>query len=226
MNNTLNIDYNVVFYMVVGLFGLAGFLRGWWKEAITTGLLSLLLIMLEKPELAQQIIDSINKLLDSFRNSSAFSAAGSLAPGGDIPANQRETYIIVLIVLIVVSYFIGNMTLNNDLTTGGRIFGGVLGFTNGFIVLSLFKEYILGRFLPGGLATELGTASAASIATAASVPDNLTLSITNVPKASITDGFAIWIFIVGGVLLLLFALSSRVQFERGKITKRPPLGYK
>ena len=125
MNNTLNIDYTVVFYMVVGLFGLAGFLRGWWKEAITTGLLSLLLIMLEKPELAQQIIDSINKLIDTFRNSSAFSAAGNLAPGSEISASQRETYIIVLIVLIIVSYFIGNMTLNNNLTAGGRIFGAI-----------------------------------------------------------------------------------------------------
>ncbi len=226
MNNTLDINYTVVFYMIVGLFGLAGFLRGWWKEAITTGLLTLLLIMLEKPDLAQQIIDSVNNLLDKFRTTAAFSAAGSLAPTTDIQANQRETYIIVLIALVIVSYFIGNMTLSNDLTAGGRIFGGMLGFTNGFIALSLFKEYILGRFLPGGLATELGAASAASAATAASIPDNLTLSITNVPKTSITDGFSIWIFIVGGALLFLFALTSRVSIERGKISKRPPLGYK
>ncbi len=221
MNGVLNIDFNVVFYMVVGLFGLAGFMRGWWKEAITTGLLAFLLIMLENPELAQQIIDAVNNVLNQLRGNSTFAAAG-VTPGL-IPANQQQVYVVVLVLLVVLSYFIGNASLSSALTTGGRIFGGVLGFTNGFIVLSLFKEYVLGRFLPGGLATELGTAS---VAGAAAVPESLTVTIANVPRTSITDGFSIWVFIIGGAFLFLFALTSRVAIENGKITKRPPLGYK
>lgn len=224
MNGVLSIDFNVVLYMVVGLFGLAGFLRGWWKEAITTGLLAFLLVMLENPELAQQIIDAINNLLNSVRGISTIAAAG-VAPG-TIVASQQQVYVVVLVLLVVMSYFVGNASLNNSLTTGGRIFGGVLGFTNGFIVLSLFKEYVLGRFLPGGLATELGTINAASAATAASVPQNLTVSIANVPQTSITDGFSIWIFIIGGAMLFLFALTSRVGIQNGKLSAKPPVGYK
>ncbi|MFQ5577646.1 MAG: hypothetical protein ACE5G8_11755, partial [Anaerolineae bacterium] len=120
-----------------------------------------------------------------------------------------------LIVLIIVSYFIGKTGVGDlKLTTGGRLFGGVLGLTNGFIVLSLLREYVLRRFLPGS-----------GVSAAAAVPDNLTLTISNVPRETIMDGFAIWVFIIGGALLLIIALSSRISYTSGKISRRSPLGY-
>ena len=44
MNSLVQVDFVVLMYMVAGVFGLVGFFRGWWKEAITAGLLSALLI--------------------------------------------------------------------------------------------------------------------------------------------------------------------------------------
>jgi hypothetical protein len=214
MTSVLDIDFQVVFYMVVGLFGLAGFVRGWWKEAITTGLLVFLLIMLEFPDLAQTIIDTVNNLLGRVRDVELVQSAG-VVPPTEVDPNQSQVYIITLVVLVVVSYFIGNSGIGNfNITTGGRIFGGILGFTNGFIILSLVREYILRRFLtPGAFA-------------AASAPEQLTVNITNVPRSSITDGFAIWVFIIAGALLVMFALFSRISYTSGKLSARPPLGYK
>jgi hypothetical protein len=220
MTGVINIDFDVFFYMVIALFGLAGFIRGWWKEALTSGLLVSLLVLLEYPDLAQQFIDKINAVIDLFRKTDAFNAAESIHT---LQYDQKEVYIIVMIILIIISYFVGNAGIDHNVTTGGRIFGGILGFTNGFIILSLLKEYILGRFLPNSrLATELGAAAF----TPAAVPETLTLSVSNVPQASITDGYAIWIFIIGGIILFLFALSSRFSISGGKIAKRPPMGYK
>ncbi len=211
----IDIDFRVFFYMVVGLFGLAGFLRGWWKEAITTGLLAFLLILLEYPDLAATIIGKINDLLSQLRGSS-FVASGTVPPPGNVDPGQSQVYIITLIVLIVVSYFIGKAGVGDaKLTTGGRIFGGVLGLTNGFIILSLLREYVLRRFLPG-----------AGVSAAAAVPNNLTVTVSNVPRQSIMDGFAIWVFIIGGALLLIFAISNRIQYTKGKIGLKPPMGHK
>ena len=211
----IDIDFQVFFYMVVGLFGLAGFLRGWWKEAITTGLLAFLLILLEYPDLAATLIGKINDLLSRLRDVS-FVASGTVPPPGNVDPSQSQVYIITMIVLVVASYFIGKASLGDvNLTTGGRIFGGVLGLANGVIILSLFREYVLRRFLPG-----------AGVSAAAAVPDNLTVTIRNVPRETIADGFAIWVFIIGGVLLLLFAVSNRIEYTKGKIGAKPPLGHK
>lgn len=214
MPGILQIDFQVFFYMVIGIFGLAGFMRGWWKEAITTGLLVFLLILLAYPELAANIIDQINTLLGRVREVSFVSSGAVDAPSNVDPA-ESQFYIILMTVLVIISYFIGNAFGNFNTTTGGRIFGGILGLTNGFIILSLVKEYILRRYLPEG-----------TFMSAAAAPEQITMTITDVPQASITDGFGLWVFIIGGALLLVFAVTSQISYTSGKIKRRPPLGYK
>lgn len=214
MSGVLQIDFNVVFYMVVGIFALAGFMRGWWKEAITTGMLVFLLILLTNPELASTIITKINELLAQLRNVD-FVSSGATDTISDIDPAQNQLYIIVMVVLVIVSYFIGNsMEGNFNITTGGRIFGAILGLTNGFIILSLLKEYVLGRYLPEG-----------SFASSSVAPEQLTVTVTNVPQSSITDGFAIWLLIFGGVLLVIYAVMNKFSYTKGKFTTKPPLGY-
>jgi len=216
MNGVLNIDFQVFFYMVVGLFGLVGFLRGWWKEAITTGLLVFLLIMLKYPTLAATIIERINGIIDLIRASDTIRAAGAIDPPATVDPAQSQFYVILLIVLVAASYFIGKVGLGNAaVTAGGRLFGGILGFTNGFIILSLLREYVLRRFLPNS-----------GIAAASVTPDNITMTITGVPQTSITDGLTIWILIIGGGLLFLASLSTRFKLTKGSISKQPPPGYR
>lgn len=214
MSGVLQIDFNVVFYMVVGIFALAGFMRGWWKEAITTGILVFLLILLTNPELASTIITKINELLAQIRNVD-FVSSGATDSINDIDATQSQFYIILMVIMVVVSYFVGNsMEGNFNITTGGRIFGAILGLTNGFIILSLLKEYVLGRYLPEG-----------AFAASSTAPEQLSITVTNVPQASITDGFAIWLLIIGGVLLLVYAVTNKFSYTKGKFSTKPPLGY-
>ncbi len=216
MNGVLNIDFEVFFYMVVGLFGLVGFFRGWWKEAITTGLLVFLLIMLKYPALAATIIERINGIIDLVRASDAIRAAGAITPPATVDPGQSQFYIILLIVLVLASYFIGKMGVGDAaVTAGGRLFGGILGFTNGFIILSLLREYVLRRFLPDS-----------GISAASVTPNNITMTITNVPQTSITDGLTIWLLIIGGGLLFLSTLGTRFKFKKGSVTKQPPPGYR
>ena len=211
--------------MVVGIFGLAGFFRGWWKEAITTGLLSLLLIMLRQPALASTIIEQVNKMIKfiatlfqagSLEVNEIASVANTTEPPLTLNAGEFNVYIIVLIGLVLLSYIIGNNAIADGvLTPIARIFGGILGLVNGFIVLSLAREYVLGRFLPGS-----------GVSTASAVPETLTVTIADVPQSSIMDGFTVWVFIGVGLLVAAMAIGSRYDYQSGKLEKKAPLGYK
>ena len=220
----VTIDAQTFLLMVVGIFGLVGFLRGWWKEAITTGLLILLLWLLTQPDLAETIIGFINEIIKLI---ATFFTAGSLQPteiasaAGTVEAptidpSQFKPYIFILIILIILSYFTGNAALNGvALTPLARIFGGILGLINGFIIISLVREYILRRFLP-----------LSGVSATAAVPETLTVTVTDVPQTSIMDGFTPWVFIIAGGFVLLLALGTRYKYTSGKLIKQPPLGYK
>lgn len=224
MSGIVTIDFETFILMVVGIFGLVGFIRGWWKEALTTGLLVVLLWLLTQPTLARSIIEFINQIV---RLIFSFSTAGSLQPtelaaaAGTVDAptidpTQFQPYIIILIILIILSYFTGNVALGDvALTPIARIFGGILGLINGFIIVSLIREYMLGRFLPDS-----------GVSAAAAVPGSLSVTVSDVPQASIMDGITPWIFILAGAFVLLLALGTRYKYTSGKLTRQAPLGYK
>ncbi len=209
-------DFQVFFYMVIGIFGLAGFMRGWWKEAITTGLLVFLLAMLKYPELAESVVDLLNQGLDLL--SQLLIKVGLLSQSiVHIDPADSQFYIFTLVFFVIISYFIGRSAAGTlNITVGGRMFGAILGLLNGFIILSLFREYILQRYLPN---TGITTSAAASATTA-------TMTISNVPPQTVMDGAGIWILIIGGVLLFFFAISSRISYTSGKVKTRAPIGYK
>lgn len=224
MLGVVTIDFQTFILMVVGIFGLVGFLRGWWKEAITTGLLVLLLWLLTQPTLAASIIDFINQIIQLIVT---FFRAGSLQPteiastAGTVQAptinpSQFQPYIIILIIIIIFSYFTGNKALGDvALTPIARIFGGILGLINGFIIVSLVREYILGRFLPDS-----------GVSATAVAPASLGVTVSNVPQTSIMDGITPWIFILGGAFILVLALGTRYKYTSGKLNRQPPLGYR
>jgi uncharacterized membrane protein required for colicin V production len=225
MDSTVIIDFQTFITLVIGIFGLVGFVRGWWKEAITTGLLVTLLTLLKQPEWAQGIIDFFNRIIllitafftaGSLEPTEIAAAASTAQPPVTIDPGAFRPYIIILIILVVFSYFIGNAGIGNSVVTPiARLFGGILGLINGFVIISLLREYALRRFLPE---------SGVSAATA--VPDQITVQIAGVPQSTIMDGFTAWVFIIGGILILVLALGTRYHYINGKLIKRAPLGYK
>ena len=56
----MEIDWTVLTYAVIGLFALTGFFRGWWKEAVTTIFLVILLFFLQQPAIAESFVAVIN----------------------------------------------------------------------------------------------------------------------------------------------------------------------
>jgi hypothetical protein len=108
--NLLTVDYNILLYVVIGAFALGGFIRGWWREGLTTVLLMLLVLFLTQPDILTNIIDRTNDILiliglvtetgGNLSIESVQAAANTAeAPVTIDPAN-RNFYIILLIVII------------------------------------------------------------------------------------------------------------------------------
>jgi len=215
----ITIDWETLMLIIVGLFALGGFLRGWWREGVTTVFLVLLAIFLTSPELAGSIIDFINGVIEIAWNilSGLLVSLGLVQSAASTPPivldpNDSTLFIIILIIIVIVSYFTSRSTLSErKITLGGRIFGGILGAINGFIVVNLVKEFIVGRFFPE---TGLTAQSAA--------PDQLSVAITGVPPETVFTDTSRLLVVGFGVVILALVLANRLT-AKGK--RRDPWGY-
>jgi hypothetical protein len=219
----LTLDWETLTIIVVALFALSGFLRGWWREGVTTIFLILLTIFLTSPELAGSIIEFINGIIETAWGIlvGLFEALGIVEPTVAatstppivINPDDRTGFVIILIIMVLLSYFTSKITLGGrTVTVGGRIFGGILGAINGFLVINLVKEYIVGRFFP-----ETGlTAQTAA-------PDQLSIAVTGVPPESVFTDTSQLLVIGIGVVILMLLLANRLT-RKGK--GRDPWGYK
>jgi hypothetical protein len=228
---TVTVDYIILMWMVVILFGLVGYFRGWWKEGLTTGFLTLLVVLLQFPGLAKWIIDEIlNKLiklvyivivahsLDIERIAEVAREIGE--PPIKIDPAANETYLVALIGLLVISYIIGKISISKKAIGPsflGSLFGAVFGLLNGFTVISLVREYVVGRYLPG--ATDDVVAQAATTTTIA-------LSVGDMPMPSIMEGLAPWLLVSIGAIALFAVLATRWSVERTKVKDVAPPLYK
>ncbi len=225
---TVTMDYMVLMWMVIILFGLVGYYRGWWKEGLTTGFLTILVILLQFPGLAEAIIKTINKLiklvyivlkarsLDIERIAEVARQTGE--PPITIDPTAKETYIFALVVVLAVSYIVGRVTISKKAigpSLLGALFGVIFGLLNGFTVISLVREYVVGRYLPG--ATETVRAQAATATT-------ISLTVKDMPMPSIMEGLAPWLIVSIGAVALFAVLATRWSVERAKIKDvAPPL---
>jgi len=221
----INLDYQTLLIIAVALFALGGFLRGWWREGITTAFLVLLTVFLTRPELADTIIAFINTGIETVWNlvsgilgglvpagQAATAAAAEPTPPIVLDPNDRTTYILILIAIVVVSYFTSKITLGGrTITVGGRIFGGILGAINGYLALNLIMEFIVGRFFPE---TGLTAQSAA--------PNTVSIAVNNVPPESIFANTPLLLVIGFGVVILALVLANRLS----RTGTRTPWGYK
>jgi hypothetical protein len=225
MTDLIQIDYQILTYMIIGTFGLVGFFRGWWKEAITTGLLTLLLLMLKVPAIATVIVGVMDRILDtvwdlikSLRESSDFAASAvEVGPPPDVDPQRYWIYVITLIVLVIASYFIGKTGLTqHGISAGARLLGAIFGFYNGFAAVSLVREFVIGRFLPG----------APDFAATATPPSTLSVQVTNMPETSVADEPTVFFLIGIGLLLLVITIAAGWSRDQMKIKRRAPWGYK
>jgi hypothetical protein len=220
MTNIVQVDYNVLAYMIVGVFGLVGFFRGWWKEAITAGLLTLLLVMLTVPAVATVIVNALNTVVDtvwnfiqSIRQSSpAVASVAQVGAPPDVNPQRYWVYVIMLVVLVLASYFIGKIGLTQGLSAGSRLLGAIVGFYNGFIAVSLLREFVIGRYLPG----------ASAAAASATPPSTVSVQVMNLPQASATDYPTVFILIAVGFLLFIIALITGFNIQGVKFSRKAP----
>ncbi len=240
------INWTVLTLLVIGLFALSGFFRGWWKEAIVTVFLAFLVFLLLMPGVAQVFINLINgaisliwqvlpqfilDFLTSLFGGGAAVTTGQASP--QIDAGRGQTWLIILLVFIGLAILIGRSGLpawgrpvnryrGYLVTWGGSLFGAMLGALNGWLIISLVHAYLTESGLPGHPGSAAGIMAAPT--------NRVSVQAVNVPTATILDSFLPWLFIGIGLLVIIIAVKSRVNLreEQGfrRIEYRPPPGYR
>jgi hypothetical protein len=213
---TIVIDYMTILYMVMGLFALVGFFRGWLKEGITTVFLGLLTVILTKPELAEVIFEYVNGIIKLFwvvletggslEVEDLSAAAATVEPPISLDPENYKLYVGVLILLVALSYMTGRFAITASLSPLSRLLGGILGLFNGFLTISLAREYLMGLFLePGPI-------------TAQAVPEQVAIQITGMPRQSLLMGYFPMILVTLGLAMLALVLASifRIQLPVAK----------
>lgn len=239
----MEINWTVLTYMVIGLFALNGFFRGWWKEAVTTVFLVLLVFLLQQPELAESFINLLNELLRTVWQALPDTLVPTIrdlletllgvrtsAVGIQANPGNPGTWLMVLILFMVVATLLGRTGLTNQNyppNPVGSLLGGLVGIFNGFLVTNLVREYLDGRALPGEIsrpATEITMAGGSSFGVASR---GISIQAVELPRFTILDSFIPWIITVAGILILIAILNTR--FSRDGLNVRPnkvPPGYK
>lgn len=250
----MEINWTFITYLVVALFALSGFMRGWWKEAITTFFLAILVFLLRVPGIAQILISLVNRALlfiwgilpDSVRTFLADffqRALGISTTGGVIQADASsgQTWLVLLIVFLVIASLIGWLTLPNRVgptkgigyapTALGSILGGLIGGFNGLLVINLVREYLDGRNLPGGGSSLPSQITATGGGTAGVTSSGVSLQATQLPSFTVLDSFLPWIVIFVGILFFLAVIRNRIVLKTDKDKFRrvdyiSPFGYR
>jgi len=146
----VTVNWTAIVLLVMGLFALAGFFKGWWREAIVTIFLAILVVFLQLPGVAQFFIDSINAVMAFIwgilpESVVAFLETtfglGTAGRPPTIDASSPQTWIIMLIIFIGLAVLVGRLGLAGSarnassyrgyvVTLGGRLFGALLGAVN------------------------------------------------------------------------------------------------
>lgn len=226
----LTIDYNILLYVTIGAFALSGFMRGWWREGLTTVLLLILIFFIREPDAVRIVIEFINNALEitgivvgTGGNLSKEALQASIAtaqPPTELDPSNRNLYIILLAVLILVAYFgsrrgLPSFNLGSEFYTpqpGARIVGAIIGAFNGFIIVNLFRDIFTGRNIPD-------TGVFAQSAT----PQTLSIAISEVPPNSAFSDSSFMLILGIGLVIVALTLMNRVKF--GKREFITPQGY-
>jgi hypothetical protein len=225
--DTIEINWSAITYYVIGLFALSGFFRGWWKEAITAFFLGILVFLLRTPDVAQTVIDWVNRILLTVWDWLPSSVHDLLATyfgiaSFQIDASSRQTWLVILLVVLGFSFLLGALLLPSQIRTAksystyvvtplASFLGGLLGGLNGFLVINLAREYLSGGNLPTGTeepATEVAIAGGQTIGIASS---GVGIQVTDLPGFTNLENFWGWLVVALGILMLVLIIRSRVM---------------
>jgi hypothetical protein len=235
----MQIDWMLLTFLFVGFFAIVGFFRGWWKEAITTFFLAVLVLLLQRQDWALAVINFLNWVIATVWGFVVRLLGLSPTDGPpQFDASSAGTWIIILILTLGLAALISRLTLPGFSTREkvtfyavgllGRLLGGLLGALNGFLVISLLREYLDGRALPGNIPPETEiTVAGSSIYGPAST--SVSIQAVNLPSFTILDSYLPWFIIGLGLLILFAALRNRVRVissaDGRKIEGTAPFGY-
>jgi len=212
----IEINYETLTLIAILLFAAVGFTRGWIKEGVTMLLLMFLVGLLYKPELVEPVVVIINGLLKVVRNvvlvafgmfNKEAAQAASAEAQSDIflPDNPYTFLIWALVILIALSYISTRVALKDQtLSPLSRILGGLAGAINGFIAVSLFKEFLLNHFR--NLILEQG--AAVSVQSAGVPSDGVFISVQSITQESFLQTVGPMLAALAGVMIILLILSS------------------
>ena len=207
---TLPIEYSDVLTLVLGIFAFVGVMRGWYREGVTTLFATLLAVLVWKPAVAEKIIETINDVIKLFVL--FFKAGGSLDPnrisaqtvdpGWLLDPDSYRLYVVVTVILLIVSYFVGESTFKGKVTPLSRLLGGILGAFNGYVILSLVKEYMVNYMQAK---SDVYVASS-----------QLSITMTEVPATNIFAGPGIvfmFVVLIGVIALLIAGDKLRLPLK-------------
>jgi hypothetical protein len=204
---TLPIEYTEVLTLVLVIFGIVGMMRGWYREGITALFVALLAILVWRPEIGEAIIAWVNNFIRFFV---AFFKAGltfntakltaqAAATGPMLDPNSYRLWIVITVVLIGISYAVGEATFNGKMVPLGRLLGGIIGAANGFVLISLVKQYLANYWVAQGRI--MATSGQVSI------------QMTNVPAGSFVGGYGI-VFVL---IVLIAVVGLLIAGDRFKL---------
>ena len=209
---SIPISYDQLMLLVMGLFMFVGASRGWRQEFISSCVLLTLMAILIEPSLAARLIDYLSKLA---RLVLAFLRGFGSLDFGELEARYRaiqlpfdgdNPYLLLIAVLIGFVFVSYNIQINTKgLSAMSRILGGLLGLLNGFIMVSLFRQYVLRYFQK---------ASPVLWSQAGATPE-VSVTLQNVPTGNILAGdrwqlVIVLLALIAGVLFISMVTGSQV----------------
>ena len=239
----MQLNWTVITILVVTFFAVNGLFKGWWREAVTTFMLVLLLFLLQQPGMATQLVALLNTALNALLGvfSQLFGSYLTLNTATiQLSADDSQTWIVILFVVLGSASLLSRLMLRSGFYTVnpiGHVLGLGLGGFNGFFVLNLLREYLDGRSLPGNVAqaaaasASTGDITIVSSSTLSQPAATVSMQAVDLPNFTLMDSFIPWLVIGFGLFLLLAMVRTRLRLESNpsegqRITYHPPYGYR
>jgi hypothetical protein len=209
---SIPISYDQLMLLLMGLFMFVGASRGWRQEFISSCILLALTAILVEPSLAKTVVDYISKFirlvlafLQGF-GSLDFGALEARYSAIKLPFDGNNPYLLLIAVLVGFVFISYSIQINTKGVTGlSRLLGGLLGLLNGFVVISLFRGYVLRYFQKSSpvLWSQAGEAPKVSV------------TVQNVPTGEILAGgrwqiVLVLLALVVGVLLVSLVTGTSI----------------